>query len=149
MLRPKRTKYRKQQRGRMKGRAHRGITIAFGKYALRALEPAWLTARQIEAARRAMTRYVRRGGKFWIRVFPDKPVTQRAADTRMGSGKGNPEYWVAPVKPGKIIYEMSGVSAPVARAAMRIASFKLGIHTQFFTLSEQDDSTSVVFERSR
>lgn len=106
MLSPKRTKYRKQQRGRMKGKATRGNRINFGEYGLVALEPAWITARQIEASRRAMTRYVRRGGQIWIRIFPDKPVTQRAAETRMGSGKGNPEYWVCVVKPGRILFEM-------------------------------------------
>lgn len=131
MLRPKRTKYRKQQRGRMKGEAHRGNTVAFGQFALQALEPCWLTARQIEAGRRAMTRYARRGGKLWIRVFPDKPVTMRAADTRMGSGKGSPEYWVAVVKPGKILYEMGGISEAIARSAMRIAAHKMPIKTQF------------------
>lgn len=108
MLSPKRTKYRKQQRGRMKGKATRGNRISFGEYGLVALEPAWITARQIEASRRAMTRYVRRGGQIWIRIFPDKPVTQRAAETRMGSGKGNPEYWVCVVKPGRILFEMGG-----------------------------------------
>jgi large subunit ribosomal protein L16 len=131
MLSPKRTKFRKQQRGRMKGKALRGNTVAFGDFALQALEPCWITSRQIEAGRRAMTRYARRGGKLWIRVFPDKPVTMRAADTRMGSGKGSPEYWVAVVKPGKILYEMRGVSETVARAAMRIASYKMPIKTQF------------------
>ena len=110
MLSPKRTKYRKQSRGRMRGKATRGDKMAFGNFALQALEPCWITSRQIEAGRRAMTRYARRGGKLWIRVFPDKPVTQRAADTRMGSGKGSPEYWVAVVKTGKILYEMKGVS---------------------------------------
>lgn len=110
MLSPKRTKYRKQQRGRMKGKATRGNRISFGEYGLVALEPAWITARQIEASRRAMTRYVRRGGQIWIRIFPDKPVTQRAAETRMGSGKGNPEYWVCVVKPGRILFEMGGVA---------------------------------------
>ena len=119
MLSPKRTKYRRPHRGRMTGKATRGNTIAFGDYALQALEPCWLTARQIEAGRRAMTRYARRGGKLWIRIFPDKAITKRPADTRMGSGKGDPDYWVAVIKPGKILYEMKGVSEPVARAAMR------------------------------
>ncbi|NEO91684.1 MAG: 50S ribosomal protein L16, partial [Moorea sp. SIO3G5] len=114
MLSPKRTKYRKQHRGRMKGMATRGSTINFGDYALQATEPAWITSRQIEAGRRAMTRYVRRGGKIWIRIFPDKPVTMRPAETRMGSGKGSPEFWVAVVKPGRIIYEIAGVSEEVA-----------------------------------
>ena len=135
MLSPKRTKFRKQQRGRMKGKALRGNTVAFGDFALQALEPCWITSRQIEAGRRAMTRYAKRGGKLWIRVFPDKPVTMRAADTRMGSGKGSPEYWVAVVKPGKILYEMRGVSETVARAAMRIASYKMPVKTQFLVKS--------------
>lgn len=131
MLSPKKTKYRKQHRGRMRGTASRGNTIAFGDFALQALEPCWITSRQIEAGRRAMTRYARRGGKLWIRIFPDKPVTMRPAETRMGSGKGSPEYWVAVVKPGKILYELKGVSENVARAAMRIASYKMPISTQF------------------
>ena len=131
MLSPKRTKYRKQHRGRMRGKASRGNTIAFGDFALQALEPAWITSRQIEAGRRAMTRYARRGGKLWIRIFPDKPVTMRPAETRMGSGKGSPEYWVAVVKPGKILYELKGVSENVARSAMRIAAHKMPISTQF------------------
>ena len=133
MLAPKRTKFRKQQRGRMKGIASRGNKIAFGDFALQALEPCWITSRQIEAGRRAMTRYARRGGKLWIRVFPDKPVTARAADTRMGSGKGAPEYWVAVIKPGKIIYEMRGVTESVARTAMRNASYKMPFKTVFLT----------------
>jgi large subunit ribosomal protein L16 len=131
MLSPKRTKYRKQSRGRMRGKATRGNKMAFGNFALQALEPCWITSRQIEAGRRAMTRYARRGGKLWIRVFPDKPVTQRAADTRMGSGKGSPEYWVAVVKAGKILYEMKGVSPGLAKSAMRIAAHKMPIKTQF------------------
>ena len=131
MLSPKKTRYRKQQRGRMKGKATRGTTVAFGDFALQALEPCWITARQIEAGRRAITRYARRGGKLWIRIFPDKPVTMRAADTRMGSGKGSPEYWVAVVRPGKILYEMRGVSETVARAAMSIAAYKMPIKTHF------------------
>ena len=131
MLSPKRTKYRKQQRGRMKGKANRGNSIAFGDFALQALEPCWITSRQIEAGRRAMTRYAKRGGKLWIRIFPDKPVTKRAADTRMGSGKGAPEFWVAVVKPGKILYEMRGVPESIARAAMKIAAYKMPIKTQF------------------
>jgi large subunit ribosomal protein L16 len=133
MLSPKRTKYRKQQRGRMKGKAYRGNTLLFGDFALQALEPCWITSRQIEAGRRAMTRYAKRGGKLWIRIFPDKPVTKRAADTRMGSGKGAPEFWVAVVKPGKILYEMKGVPETVARSAMRIAAYKLPIRTQFLS----------------
>ena len=115
----------------MRGKATRGNTIAFGDFALQALEPCWLTSRQIEAGRRAMTRYARRGGKLWIRIFPDKAITKRPADTRMGSGKGIPDYWVAVIKPGKILYEMKGVSKPVARAAMCIASYKMPVKTQF------------------
>lgn len=133
MLSPRRTKFRKQQRGRMRGMAHRGSTLSFGDFALQATEPCWLTSRQIEAARRAMTRYIRRGGKIWIRVFPDKPVTMRAAETRMGSGKGNPEYWVAVVKPGRIIFEIAGVPEETAREAMRLASFKLPFKTKFLS----------------
>jgi len=131
MLSPKRTRFRKQHRGRMRGMAQRGNTIDFGDFALQATEPCWLTSRQIEAARRAMTRYVRRGGKIWIRVFPDKPVTMRPAETRMGSGKGNPEYWVAVVKPGRVIFEIAGVPEETAREAMRLASFKLPFKTKF------------------
>lgn len=131
MLSPKKTRYRKQQRGRMTGKASRGINIAFGDFALQANEPCWITSRQIEAGRRAITRYAKRGGKLWIRVFPDKPVTMRAADTRMGSGKGSPEYWVAVVRPGKILYEMRGVSETVARSAMGIAAYKMPIKTTF------------------
>jgi large subunit ribosomal protein L16 len=133
MLSPRRTKFRKQQRGRMKGLAHRGSTLNFGEFALQATEPAWITARQIEAGRRAMTRYIRRGGKIWIRIFPDKPVTQRAAETRMGSGKGSPEFWVAVVKPGRILYEIAGVPEATAREAMRLAANKLPIKTKFIT----------------
>jgi large subunit ribosomal protein L16 len=131
MLSPKRTKFRKQHRGRLKGKAYRGNTIAFGDFALQALEPCWITSRQIESGRRVLTRYVRRGGKLWIRIFPDKPITARPAGTRMGSGKGAPEYWVAVVKPGKIIYEIRGVNEIVARHALRIASYKMPIKTKF------------------
>src|SRR5512147_1140342 len=131
MLSPKRTKFRKQQRGRMTGLAYRGSDLNFGDFALQALEPSWITARQIEASRRAMTRYIRRGGKIWIRIFPDKPVTMRPAETRMGSGKGNPEFWVAVVKPGRILFEIAGVSEEIAREAMRLAAFKLPIKTKF------------------
>lgn len=138
MLSPKRTKFRKQQRGRMKGQATRGNTISFGEFALQALEPSWITSRQIEASRRAMTRYIRRGGKIWIRVFPDKPVTLRAAETRMGSGKGAPEYWVAVVKPGRVMFEIAGVSEEIAREAMRLAAFKLPIKTKFITREQQE-----------
>ncbi|BDA39234.1 50S ribosomal protein L16 [Candidatus Atelocyanobacterium thalassae] len=137
MLSPKRTKFRKQQRGRMRGLAYRGSTLNFGEYALQATEPCWITARQIEAARRAMTRYIRRGGKIWIRIFPDKPVTMRAAETRMGSGKGSPEYWVAVVKPGRIMFELSGVTESIAREAMRLAAQKLPIKTKFITSQEE------------
>ncbi|MBW4562596.1 MAG: 50S ribosomal protein L16 [Mojavia pulchra JT2-VF2] len=133
MLSPRRTKFRKQQRGRMEGLATRGSTLNFGDFALQAQEPAWITSRQIEASRRAMTRYIRRGGQIWIRIFPDKPVTMRAAETRMGSGKGNPEFWVAVVKPGRILFEIAGVSEEVAREAMRLAAYKLPIKTKFIT----------------
>ncbi len=136
MLMPKRTKYRKQHRGRMKGKATRGNTLSFGDYGLQALEPCWMTSRQIEAARRAIVRYVRRGGKLWIRVFPDKPVTARAAETRMGKGKGAVDHWVAVVRPGRMIFELSGVGEDTAREAMRLASHKLPIKTRFVTRSE-------------
>nr|YP_010475338.1 ribosomal protein L16 [Corydalis balansae]UVH69625.1 ribosomal protein L16 [Corydalis balansae] len=132
MLSPKRTRFRKQHRGRMRGVSYRGNRICFGRYALQALEPAWITSRQIEAGRRAMTRYARRGGKVWVRAFPDKPVTRRPTETRMGSGKGSPEYWVSVVKPGRILYEMVGVSEKVAREAISIAASKMPIRTQFF-----------------
>lgn len=131
MLSPRRTKFRKQQRGRMEGLAHRGSNINFGDFALQAQEPAWITSRQIEASRQAMTRYIRRGGKIWIRIFPDKPVTMRPAETRMGSGKGSPEFWVAVVKPGRIMFEIAGVSEEIAREAMRLAANKLPIKTKF------------------
>lgn len=131
MLQPKRTKYRKMHRGRMKGRAHRGNRLTFGDYGLQALEPAWITDRQIEAARVALTRYIRRGGKVWITIFPDKPVTKKPAETRQGSGKGNVEYWVAVVKPDRMLFELSGVPEGVAREAMRLAQHKLPIKTQF------------------
>ncbi|NMF82250.1 MAG: 50S ribosomal protein L16 [Leptolyngbya sp. LCM1.Bin17] len=138
MLSPKRTKFRKQHRGRMRGMAQRGSDISFGDFALQATEPCWLTSRQIEAGRRAMTRYVRRGGKIWIRVFPDKPVTMRPAETRMGSGKGNPEYWVAVVKPGRIIFEIAGVPEATAREAMRLAAFKLPFKTKFIVRDSKE-----------
>ncbi len=137
MLSPKRTKFRKQQRGRMRGLAYRGSEINFGQFALQATEPSWITSRQIEAARRAMNRYIRRGGEIWIRIFPDKPVTMRPAETRMGSGKGSPEYWVAVVKPGRILFEIGGVAEPVAREAMRLASQKLPIKTKFIVKREE------------
>jgi large subunit ribosomal protein L16 len=136
MLLPKRVKHRKVHRGRRRGVATRGSTIAFGEFALQATEECWMTNRQIEAARRAMTRYVRRGGQIWIRIFPDKPVTKKPAETRMGSGKGNPEGWVAVVKPGRVLFEMAGVQHEVAKEAMRLAAAKLPIHTRFLTLEE-------------
>lgn len=137
MLMPKRVKYRKQMRGRMTGRAHRGSTLAYGEYGLTALECGWVTDRQIEAARIAMTRYINRGGNVWIRIFPDKPVTAKPAETRMGSGKGAPEYWVAVVKPGRIMFEMSGVPVEVAKEAMRLAGHKLPIRTKFIIKEEE------------
>ena len=130
MLSPRRTKYRKQQRGRMKGLAYRGSTINFGEFALQATEPCWITSRQIEAARRAMTRYIKRGGKIWIRIFPDKPVTQRPAETRMGSGKGSPEFWIANVKPGRVLFEISGVTLDVANQALSRAAHKLPVKSR-------------------
>jgi len=131
MLSPRRTKFRKQQRGRMKGLASRGSDLNFGDFGLQATECSWITSRQIEASRRAMTRYIKRGGKIWIRVFPDKPITARPAETRMGSGKGAPEYWVAVVKPGRIMFEIAGVTEEIAREAIRLAQFKLPIKTKF------------------
>ena len=136
MLMPKRMKYRKQMRGRMRGKATRGTEIVFGEYGLQALEPAWVTARQIEAARRAIVRHVRRRGKYWIRVFPDKPVTAKPAETRMGKGKGAVDHWVAVVKPGRIMFELSGVSEEMACEAMRLASHKLPIKCQFVRREE-------------
>ena len=127
MLMPKRVKYRRVQRGRLTGKASRGNTISNGEYGLVAMEPAWITANQIEAARIAMTRYIRRGGQVWIKIFPDKPITEKPAETRMGSGKGSPEYWVAVVKPGRVLFEMNGVSEEIAREAMRLAMHKLPI----------------------
>jgi len=131
MISPKRVKYRKQQRGRMKGKATRGNTITYGDYALQALEPSWITANQIEAARVAMTRYSKRGGKVWIKIFPNKPVTSKPAETRMGSGKGSPDYWVAVVKPGRVMFEIAGVTEEVAREAMRLAAHKLPCKVKF------------------
>ncbi len=131
MLQPSRYKYRRKQRGRMKGIASRGNTVAFGEYGLSALEPAWISNRQIEAARIALTRYMKRGGKVWIRIFPDMPYTKKPAETRMGKGKGMPEYWVAVVKPGRIMFEVAGVREEVAREALRLASHKLPIKTKF------------------
>ncbi len=130
MLMPKRVKYRRQQRGRMKGKATRGNFVSYGEYGLMATEPCWITANQIEAARIAMTRYTKRGGQVWIKIFPDKPVTQKPAETRMGSGKGSPEYWVAVVKPGRVLFEIAGVSEEAAREAMRLASHKLPCKTK-------------------
>ncbi|HIE51764.1 MAG TPA: 50S ribosomal protein L16 [Armatimonadetes bacterium] len=131
MLMPRREKYRKVQRGRMKGKAHRGNRVAFGDYGLMALEPGWITSAQIEAARVAITRKVRRGGKVWIRIFPHKPVTKKPAETRMGSGKGSPEYWVAVVQPGRVLFELAGVDPAVAEEAMRLAGHKLPVKTKF------------------
>ncbi len=133
MLMPKRTKHRKQMRGRMRGKAHRGCNVDFGDYGLMALEPAWITSRQIEAARVAMTRRAQRGGKVWIRIFPDKPVTKRGQEMPMGKGKGPPEYYVAVVKPGRIMFEMAGVEPDIAREAMRLAAHKLPIKTKVVT----------------
>ncbi|MBE6082743.1 MULTISPECIES: 50S ribosomal protein L16 [Tissierellales] len=133
MLMPKRVKFRRVHRGRMKGKATRGNTITYGDYGLQALEPAWITSNQIESARRAMTRYIKRGGNVWIKIFPDKPVTEKPAETRMGSGKGSPEYWVAVVKPGRILFEMGGIDEDTAKEAMRLASNKLPIKCKFVT----------------
>ena len=130
MLMPKRVKYRRQQRGRMKGKATRGNVVNYGEWGLMATEPCWITANQIEAARVAMTRYTKRGGQVWIKIFPDKPVTQKPAETRMGSGKGSPEYWVAVVKPGRVLFEIAGVPEDAAREAMRLASHKLPFKTK-------------------
>jgi large subunit ribosomal protein L16 len=131
MLMPKRTKYRKMMKGRMGGKAYRGSDIAFGEFALQAMEPAWISSRQIEAARRSITNYLKRGGKVWIRIFPDKPVTQKPAETRMGSGKGNPEYWVAVVKPGRIMFEIAGVPADRAEEALKRAAIKMPMDCKF------------------
>jgi large subunit ribosomal protein L16 len=133
MLSPKRVKFRKQQRGRRRGKAYRGCNIDFGEFGLKALEPAWITNRQIEAARVALTRFVKRGGKVWIRIFPDKPVTFKPAETRMGKGKGSPEYWVAVVKPGRVMFELEGVDEKIAKEGMRLAAAKLPIKTKFVT----------------
>jgi large subunit ribosomal protein L16 len=133
MLAPKRIRHRKTQRGRLKRKATRGNKVSFGQYGLKALEPSWITNRQIEAARVAITRHVKRGGKVWIRIFPDKPLTEKPAETRMGKGKGSPEHWVAVVKPGRILFEIEGVSADIAKEAMRLAAHKLPIKTRFVT----------------
>ncbi|MBP2655339.1 MAG: ribosomal protein [Firmicutes bacterium] len=140
MLIPKRVKHRKQFRGRMKGKALRGNTVSHGEYGLAALEPAWITNRQIEAARIAMTRYIKRGGQVWIKIFPDKPITAKPAETRMGSGKGSPEYWVAVVKPGRVMFELAGVPEEIAKEAMRLAAHKLPIKTKFV---KRDDMPKV------
>lgn len=139
MLMPKRVKYRRVHRGRMKGKALRGNTVTYGEFGLQALEPAWITSNQIEAARRAMTRYIKRGGNVWIKIFPDKPITEKPAETRMGSGKGSPEYWVAVVKPGRVLFEMGGVPEEDAREAMRLAAHKLSIKTKFIKREEEQD----------
>jgi len=131
MLMPKRVKYRKQQRGRMRGKAYRGSSVAFGEYGLQALDPAWVTNRQIEAARVAITRSIKRGGKMWIRVFPDKPVTKKPAETRMGKGKGPPEFWVAVVKPGRVMFELEGITRNLAQEALKLGASKLPIRTRF------------------
>ena len=137
MLLPKRVKYRRVHRGRLTGKAMRGNTVTYGDYGLQALEPAWISSRQIEAARIAMTRYIKRGGQVWIKIFPDKPITQKPAETRMGSGKGSPDYWVAVVKPGRVMFEIGGVSEELAREAFRLASHKLPIKTKF-VVKEQE-----------
>jgi large subunit ribosomal protein L16 len=140
MLMPKKTKWRKQQRGRRRGKATRGAALSYGTYGLKALEAAWITSRQIEAARVAITRHVKRGGKLWIRIFPDKPVTIKPAETRMGKGKGNPEYWVAVVKPGRVMFELEGVTVDIAKEAMRLAAYKLPIKTKFVTSTEGESA---------
>ena len=140
MLMPKRVKYRRVHRGRLKGKASRGTEIAYGQYGLVALEPAWITSNQIEAARIAMTRYIRRGGNVWIKIFPDKPITEKPAETRMGSGKGSPEYWVAVVKPGRVMFEMDGVAEDVAREAMRLAMHKLPIKCKFVQKAVEEEA---------
>ena len=138
MLLPKRVKYRRVQRGRLKGKATRGNTITYGDYGLQALEPAWITSNQIEAARIAMTRYIKRGGQVWIKIFPDKPITEKPAETRMGSGKGSPEYWVAVVKPGRVMFEIGGVSEELAREAMRLAAHKLPVKCKFIAKESEE-----------
>ena len=140
MLMPKRVKFRRVQRGRMKGKATRGTTLSHGSYGLVALEPAWISSVQIEAARIAMTRYIKRGGKVWIKIFPDKPITEKPAETRMGSGKGSVEYWVAVVKPGRIMFEMDGVAENVAREAMRLASHKLPVKCKFIVKDSAEEA---------
>ncbi|MBR6070362.1 MAG: 50S ribosomal protein L16 [Ruminococcus sp.] len=138
MLLPKRVKYRRVHRGRLKGKAYRGNKVTYGDFGLQALEPAWITSNQIESARIAMTRYIKRGGQVWIKIFPDKPITEKPAETRMGSGKGSPEYWVAVVKPGRVLFEIKGVPEETAREAMRLAMHKLPIKCKFVTKAEQE-----------
>lgn len=137
MLQPKKVKFRKLHKGRTTGKAIKGSTINFGKYALQVLEPGWITDRQIEAARIAMTRYIKRGGRIWIRIFPDKPITAKPAETRMGKGKGSPDYWVAVVRPGRILYEMEGVTPEIAKEAFRLASHKLSLKTRFIQMDDR------------
>lgn len=140
MLMPKRTKFRKVQRGRMKGAASRGNKVSYGEFGIQAMEPGWITGNQIEAARIAMTRYIKRGGKVWIKIFPDKPVTEKPAETRMGSGKGSPEYWVAVVKPGRVLFEIAGVPEDVAREALRLASHKLPLKTKILVREDNKEA---------
>jgi len=141
MLMPKRVKHRKQFRGRMKGKAHRGNFVAYGDFGLVALDPSWVTSQQIEAARIALTRYTKRGGQVWIKIFPDKPVTEKPAETRMGSGKGSPEYWVAVVKPGRVMFEVGGIEESVAREALRLASTKLPLRTKVYSKAQLEQTT--------
>ncbi|MGN1137765.1 MAG: 50S ribosomal protein L16 [Oscillospiraceae bacterium] len=141
MLLPKRVKYRRVQRGRLTGKATRGNVVAYGDFGLQALEPAWITSNQIEAARIAMTRYIKRGGQVWIKIFPDKPITEKPAETRMGSGKGSPEYWVAVVKPGRVLFEIGGVSEELAREAMRLAAHKLPIKCKFVKRQAEEEAS--------
>ncbi|MDR0992212.1 MAG: 50S ribosomal protein L16 [Ruminococcus sp.] len=142
MLLPKRVKYRRVQRGRLTGKAHRGNRVSSGDFGLAALEPCWITSNQIEAARIAMTRHIKRGGQVWIKIFPDKPITEKPAETRMGSGKGSPEYWVAVVKPGRVMFEIAGVSEDVAREAMRLAAHKLPIKCKFVTKNDTEEASA-------
>ena len=142
MLLPKRVKYRRQQRGRMKGKALRGNTVTYGDYGIQAVEPGWITGNQIEAARIAINRYIKRGGKVWIKIFPDKPVTEKPAETHMGSGKGSPEYWVAVVKPGRVLFELAGVDEETAREALRLAQHKLSIKTKIVVREKEVEGES-------
>jgi len=148
MLSPKRVKHRKVMRGRMKGKAQRGSTVTYGDFGLQSLEPSWITANQIEAARIAMTRYIKRGGKVWIKIFPDKPITSKPAETRMGSGKGAPEYWVAVVKPGRVMFEIGGVTEDVAREALRLAAMKLPVKCKFLTREDTNPQIETEGEAS-